>query len=116
GGSQRKGGEVINLLQIQRDVYGLLMSSAALQNVNIVLEQKFIADSQTHIDAIWQTERNGRSGCGILIEVPGINSENNNVSGPPQIVVLTFVSFQNGDMALTPETGSGLYAEEIEQF
>lgn len=111
---------MINLLQIQKDVHGLLMSSQALRRVNILLERKFIVDSQTHIAALWETNRNGGSGCGILIEQPGIETNSNNVSGPPQIVVLTFVSVQNGDAAFATDEagliGSGLYAEEMEQF
>lgn len=107
---------MINLLQIQKDIYGLLMSAPQLATVNIALEQKFILQSELQKDSIWQVNRNGKSGDGILIEVPEIESGGNNVSGPPQIVALGFVSFQNGDAALTPETGGGLYAEEVEQF
>lgn len=107
---------MINLLQIQKDVFGLLMSAPQLATVNIVLEQKFIVQSEIEMDAVWQTVRNGKSGDGILIEIPEIESGGNNVSGPPQIVVLSFVSFQNGDMALTPEIGGGLFAEEVEQY
>ena len=107
---------MINLLQIQKDVFGLLMSAPQLAAVNIALEQKFILQSELQKDSIWQVNRNGKSGDGILIEVPQIESGGNNVSGPPQIVVLSFVSFQNGDAALTPGTGGGLFAEEVEQF
>ncbi len=107
---------MINLLQIQEDIFGLLMSAPQLATVNIVLERKFIMQSELEMDSVWQVNRNGKSGCGILIEVPQIESGGNNVSGPPQIVILTFVSFQNGDAALTPDIGSGLYAEEVEQY
>ncbi len=68
------------------------------------------------MDSVCQVNRNGKSGCGILIEDQQIESGSNNVSVPTQIVVLTFVSFQNGDAALTPDIGSGLYAEEVEQY
>lgn len=106
---------MIDLEKIQQDCLGLLMSSKNLASVNIVLEKKFIVQSQIELDAIWVTVRNGKSGCGVLIEVPEIESENGNMSGPPQVVALTFVSFQNGDAAFTDE-GSGLFAEQVEQF
>jgi len=106
---------MINLNQIQEDCLGLLMSAPQLATVNIVLEKKFIVESQIEMDAVWLTVRNGKSGDGLLIEVPDIESGGNNVSGPPQVVILNFVSFQNGDGAFT-DVGGGLFAEEIEQY
>lgn len=106
---------MIDLEQIQQDLLGLLLSAPQLANVNIVLEKKFIVQSQIEMDSVWTVNRNGKSGCGILIEVPAIESAGNNISGPPQNVVLTFVSFQNGDAAFTDQ-GSGLFAEQVEQF
>ena len=107
----------------------MLMSAPQLATVNIVEERKFIVDHMVEVDAIWQTIRplsgTGYSGCGLLIEMPDIECDSNNVTGPPQTVVLSFVSFQNGDAAFTPPTpgpsgetiaGSGLFAEQIEQF
>ena len=107
---------MINLLQIQKDAFGLLMSAPQLATVNISLEQKFVLQAELQADSVWQIVRNGKSGNGILIEIPEIESTANNVSGPPQTVVLKFVSFQNGDAALVPNSGSGLFAEEVEQF
>ncbi len=37
---------MINLLQIQNDIFGLLMSAPQLATVNIVLERKFIMQSE----------------------------------------------------------------------
>ena len=112
---------MIDLIQLQEDLYGLLMSAPQLATVNIVQERKFILDQQLQVDAIWQTLRNGCQGCGILIEMPSVEVDSNNVSGPPQTVELSFVSFQNGDTAFIPSgpggpAGAGLFAEQIEQF
>lgn len=106
---------MIDLIQVQADVFGLLMSSPELANVNIVLERKFIVDQTVEMDAVWQTPRNGKSGCGVLVEEPDISTRDSNVSGPPQVVDLSFVCFQNGDAAFTPGYGSGLFAAEVEQ-
>jgi hypothetical protein len=90
---------VIDLIQVQDDLYGILMSAPQLANVNIVEERKFLVNSELEIDAIWQTIRNGCSGDGLLIEIPDIICDSDSVTGPPQQVELSFVSFQNGDAA-----------------
>lgn len=106
---------MIDLIQIQNDVFGLLMSAPQLATVNIVEERRFILQQEIELDAVWQTVRNGKSGCGILIEEPDVICDSPNVSGPPQSVQLSFVCFQNGDAAFT-DLGSGLFATQIEQF
>ena len=117
---------MIDLIQVQDDLYGILMSAPQLASVNIVEERKFLVNSEIEIEAIWQTMRNGFSGDGLLIEIPDIISDSDGVTGPPQQVELSFVSFQNGDAAFIPPTavagppastlgGGGLYAEQIEQ-
>lgn len=107
---------MLDLLQLQRDVYALLMSAPALRSVNIVLERQFLLDSTVELDAIWQTVRNERSGTGILIEMPVIDGPANQSPGPKQNLRLNFVCLQNGDAAFTPETGSGLSAEHLTQL
>jgi hypothetical protein len=63
---------MIDLIQVQKDVHGKLMSAPKLATVNIIEERKFMVDSELQIDAIWQTIRNGCSGNGLLIEIPEI--------------------------------------------
>ena len=120
---------MIDLIQVQDDLYGILMSAPQLATVNIVEERKFLINPELEIDAIWQTVRplsgSGYSGCGLLIEIPDIISDSDGVTGPPQQLELSFVSFQNGDAAFTPLTavnglpaptgGGNLFAEQIEQ-
>ena len=107
---------MIDLVQLQNDLHGLLMSSPALNTVNIVLERKFMVDAAVSLDTIWQTVRNDRSGTGILIEMPSIDVPANQSVGPKQNLRPSFVVFQNGDAALAPDTGSGLYAETLAQL
>lgn len=106
---------MIDLLQLQEDSLGLLMSAPKLTNVNVVLERKLVMQSQVELDTIWITPRNGRSGTGILVEMPTVDVPGKQSVGPQQNLHASFVAFQNGDMALTPEIGSGLTAEEIAQ-
>lgn len=104
---------MIDLVQLQEDVYGLLMSAPALASVNIVQERRFLVQSQVELDAVWSTPRNGRSGNGVLIEMPALNVTGKNSIFPANLLAVPLVAFQNGDAALTPETGSGLYAEHL---
>lgn len=107
---------MIDLVQLQNDLLGLLMSAPALRTVNVVLERKFLIQAEVNFDTIWTTVRNGRSGTGVLIEMPTVEVPANQAVGPKQNLRPSFVVFQNGDAALTPETGSGLYAETIAQL
>src|SRR5580704_13059882 len=117
---------MIDLIQVQDDLYGILMSAPQLATVNIVEERKSLLNSEIRIDAIWQTVRYGCSGNGLLIEIPDILCDSESVTGPPQQVELSFVSFQNGDVVFIPPSvnaptgvsvaGSGLFAEQIEQY
>lgn len=107
---------MIDLVQLQDDLLGLLMSAPALANVNIVQERKFLVQSEVNFDSLWTVQRNGRSGTGILIEMPTIDVPGKQTPGPTQNLRPSFVVFQNGDAALEPSTGSGLVAETICQL
>lgn len=107
---------MIDLVSLQNDLFGLLMSAPVLRTVNIVRERTLIANSQVELDTIWQTVRNERSGNGILVEEIKAEVNSPNVTGPPQNLICTFVCFQNGDAAFTPETGAGFFAQNLAQM
>lgn len=107
---------MIDLLQLQRDIYALLMGHQALNTVNIVMERQFMVDAEVSMDAIWTTQRNERSGNGVLIETPKTKVIAPSIQDMPQDIELTLVAFQNGDAAFTPQTGSGYAAENLAQL
>ncbi|NOS70054.1 MAG: hypothetical protein HOP33_08995 [Verrucomicrobia bacterium] len=107
---------MIDLVQLQNDLFGLLMSAPALNTVNILRERTMITKSEIELDAIWQNVRNGRSGNGVLIEEIKAVVNSPNVTGPAQDFACGFVCFQNGDAAFTPESGSGFYAQNLAQM
>ena len=107
---------MIDLVQLQKDIYALLMSAPALSTVNIVMERKFMVDATIELDAIWQTPRNDRSGNGLLVEIPTAKVMAANIQDMPQDISVTLVAFQNGDAAFTPETGGGHFAENLAQL
>ena len=83
------------------DVFGKL---------NIVQERKFLVDSTVAVDAIWQTPRAGRSGAGLLVEMPKIrvpkpNSQVNELQ-------VSVVILEERNLNLTPVTGTGVAAEK----
>ena len=59
------------------------------------------------------TPRGGCQGQGVLIEIPKLEVDDPNVSGPVFRPILSFVCVQAGDMAFAPGTGAQLYAEWI---
>ncbi len=107
---------MIDLVQLQKDVYALLLSAPALSTVNIVMERKFMVDASVELDAIWSTVRNERSGNGLLVEIPKARVNSPNIQDMPQDITLGIVAFQNGDAAMTPDTGAGHFAENLAQL
>lgn len=91
------------------------MSAPIIETVPVTLERKFIIQRDVELDTLWQTNRNGRSGNGLLVEMPSTRVRSPNVRGAPENITLGIVCFQNGDAALTPETGGGFQAEILSQ-
>ena len=105
---------MIDLVQLQDDLFGLLMSAPSLTAVNIVKERVLISNSQVELDTVWTVQRNERSGNGILVEE--IKARTNSPSVGAWDLDCTFVAFQNGDAAFTPLTGSGHHAQNLAQL
>jgi hypothetical protein len=88
--------------QAQDCIYSALLSAPQFTRVNVVNERKFISDSQTEFDAIWQTVRNGGSGNGLFVRE--LTARCINTTNPAPLYEITFPidCFQNGDAALLP--------------
>jgi hypothetical protein len=72
-----------DFVELQEHLYYGLLSESLLSNINVVLYRKLRLGSEINLDAIWQTPRNGKAGCGILVEMPALRVLHPNVSGPP---------------------------------
>ena len=106
---------MINQVQLQDDLFALLSSDPRLDKVNIVNERLFRLIPNALESAIWMTPRGGCQGQGILVEIPKLDVQDPNVSGPVFRPILSFVCVQAGDMAFAPGVGANMYAEEIAQ-
>jgi hypothetical protein len=100
------------LLQLQADVFGLLMSADVLANVNIVSWRKLRVDSQVEWDSLWQTPRNGRSGAGILVWMPTLRTEHANLPAGER-VRLSISVVEEPNLNATPDTGTLISAEDL---
>lgn len=100
------------LLQLQDDVYGLLMSAVELRQVNIIQWRRLRVDPAVEWNTVWQVPRVDRSGAGIVIWMPQLRTEHQNLPGGERVTLgVTVVEEPNLNSA--PETGTLLSAEDL---
>lgn len=92
-----------------------LLSSDQLVNINIVSYYKLRLQSEIDYSSIWENPRNGRSGCGILVEIPRFEVHSPNVSGPIGDIVHTLVVIEEPNLNFSPATGTLLTAYQVAQ-
>ena len=91
---------MLNADQAQDNIYSALLSAPQFARVNVVNERKFVSDSQTEFDAIWQIVRNGGSGNGLYVREIEARCINTTAPAPLYEVTFPIDCFQNGDAAL----------------
>ena len=99
---------------MQEAIYHGLLSCDLFAGLNIVLEKKFRADSSVEVDAIWQTPRAGKSGAGLIVEMPKLNVEQPN--SQVNRILGSVVVFEERNLNFTPSVGTGLTAEQWAQL
>jgi hypothetical protein len=100
------------LTQLQSDVFGILMSADVLANVNITQWRKLRVDAEVEWHTIWQGQRNGRSGAGIVVWMPTLRTEHANLPAGERVrISITVVEEPN--LNATPETGTLISAEDL---
>ncbi len=105
------------VVQIQEDLtYGLL-SWDALDRINVVQERKLrmraSEDADVDVSSVWTTPRNGRSGCGVLVEMPTIEVAHVAGPGPQLILVVSLLVLEQPDENMSPTKGTLLDAETV---
>jgi len=73
---------MLDLLQAQKDLFGVLASSAQLASYNVVLQRKEQLVSETYVATALTTPRNGCAGQCVIVEMPESTCEEQNVPGP----------------------------------
>lgn len=94
----------------------MLLSADVLASVNVVAYRRLQLQGEIDYSTIWQTPRNGRSGCGILVEVPSFRVTRPNVPGPIGDLILSCAVVEDPDMNKAPATGTLLKAEVVSQI
>jgi hypothetical protein len=105
--------EVSKLVQLQDDLYAKLLSEPLLAQINIVQERKLTLENETDATLIWTTLRNGRKGCGILVEMPGIAVKSPNLPGPEHFYSIQIVVMEEPMTNFGPSTGTLQDAESV---
>ncbi len=108
-----------------------LLCEDYLAAINVLQYRKLRLESVVDWSVIWQRPRvplvnpdgshssdmnAGRSGCGILVEMPSFKVLHPNLGGPPGFLVASAVVVEEPNLNMTPETGTLLSAEEVSKF
>ncbi len=101
---------------LQEDLLNALLNSPQLDKVNIIEERKFLLASDVEMSAVWQTQRNGCCGAGIIVEMARANVSTPNVTGPAFDLQFGFVVIEERNSNFTPGIGTFLMAEQIAQI
>ncbi len=103
-------------LQLQSDLHYAALSNGALENINIKLWRKLRLESEVDLSALWMTPRNGRSGVGVVIELPEFDVQNPNLPGPEAFLLLSFLVLEEPNINFTPTLGTLISAEQVAQL
>lgn len=104
-----------DIVQLQNDVYAALNSSYRLLNVNVKQFRKMVIESQIDSKLIYLSTRNGRTGAGVLVEMPLFGVDKPNVSGPILQLTLPILVVEQPTINMSATTGTLKSAEEIVQ-
>ena len=107
---------MVNLVQMQADGAGALLSDGRLGSVNVVQYRKLRAQSEVDASAIYAVPRNGKAGAGVLMEMPTLVVPKPNLPGPSGQFVVTCVALEEPNMNMEPTTGTLVSAEDIAQI
>ena len=112
----------VDLVQAQKDMLQLLLSSAQLANINFVLQREMQLKAALDVATVWTTPRNGYAGIGGIVEMPTANCDEPQVQGPImdwvfsihvlEVPGLNFAVAQTGQ----PAKGTQIAAEEVVQM
>lgn len=86
---------MIDTIQIMDDLAGLLRSYTALRTVNIVRYDKFAIEGMVDWSLIYLSKRHGKTGAGIIVELPYASDEQPNAPGPILNWVFPILAVEN---------------------
>jgi Chitobiase/beta-hexosaminidase C-terminal domain len=105
-----------DFVQLQEDLAQGLMGESFLRFINVVQYRKLRLQSELDWSAVYALGRNGRAGCGVLVEMPAFEVWHPNVAGPVGNFVLSCVVLEEPNLNFEPGTGTQLSAEAVSEF
>jgi hypothetical protein len=105
-----------DFVELQQDLTQGLLAEPGLRSINVVQYRKLRLQSEIDWSAIYTTPRNGRAGCGILVEMPAFEVLHPNVSGPVGNLVLSCVALEEPNLNFAQATGTQMSAEAVSRF
>jgi hypothetical protein len=102
-----------DFVQLQDDIGGALLEAESLADVNVLVYRRLRLQSEISRDVLWQSQRNGKCGAGVLVEMPEFRVQSPNLPGPEAELTLTVLVQEEPNINMTAGTGTLLSAEEI---
>lgn len=101
-------------VQLQEDLYHLLLSAGTLADINVVQHRRLRLAAELEISTLWQMPRNGKAGCGVLVNMPEVQVGHANLPGPEFVTTISFSVVEEPNLNFAPG-GTQLSAEEVAQ-
>ncbi|MDE2099110.1 MAG: chitobiase/beta-hexosaminidase C-terminal domain-containing protein [Patescibacteria group bacterium] len=107
---------MLDFVQLQNDVTNALLCAENLETVQVAQYRKLRMQSVIDLSSIWMNPRNGKVGCGLLVEMPTFDVTAPNLPGPEGDLGLTVVVLEEPNINMEPTSGSQIAAEEAAQW
>jgi len=111
-----------NFIRLQNFVAHALLSDTELDSINIVTRETLIANESKLPDKTLALEvlayitiRNGRKGCGIIVEKPEFQVNHPNLPGPEGDILFTLLVLEDPITNNGPATGTLKPADQVSQ-
>lgn len=123
----------IDVVALQNAIALILRDEPRLSDIPIVPELKLHMEGDMQASILWTIPRSAFTvtalgvtvnqqsnqgatapvGAGIMVEMPTASTKSPNVSGAPNTWDIGIVAFEERNMNITPQTGTGLMSEQI---
>ena len=114
---------MLDLVQAQKDMLQLLLSSTQLASINFTLQREMQLQASVNVASVWTTPRNGCQGIGGIVEMPTASFDESSVRGPIldwifsiHILEVPLLNFATAQTLGGSAQGSGISAEQVVQM
>lgn len=104
---------MIDFVKLQQDWFYKLLSEPVVKNINIVLLREEVIEGRLNFKLLTKTTRNGRLGCGAVVEMPTITVPNPNAPSPDAILELSVLVAELPTLNQNAATGTNQQCEQV---